>query len=347
MAEYGPPLCKMAASMPTSPAADEITSTRTPALHDPSLHTNRELSWLEFNQRVLDQAVAEHHPLLERVKFLAIVGSNLDEFFMIRVATLRKRQRAGLEQVSPDGLTVSEQLAAIRERAGVMLGDQAACWQNGLRPALAAAGVTFLDTDGYTDKIRRHLAAFFKSDVYPLLTPLAFDPGHPFPFISNRSKNFAVVVRHNRRTKFARVKIPDVLPRFVPVPSKEGLAFAFLEDVIRLNLHELFADVDVVDAHLFRVIRDTDLEIQEDLAGDLLESVDRTLKQMRSGLPSLLEVEAGMPRRVVKTLIENFEIEDDIVVRSDHRLGFSDWASLQHLPFPTLKDVPFAPRTLW
>ena len=118
---------------------------RPPALHDPSLYTNRELSWLEFNQRVLDQAIADYHPLLERMKFLAIVGSNLDEFFMVRVATLLKRQRAGLEQVSPDGLTVSQQLAAIRERATQMMKDQAACWQDRLRPALAEAGVTFLE----------------------------------------------------------------------------------------------------------------------------------------------------------------------------------------------------------
>jgi polyphosphate kinase len=200
---------------------------RTPALHDPLLYTNRELSWLEFNQRVLDQAIADHHPLLERVKFLAIVGSNLDEFFMVRVATLRKRQRAGLEQVSPDGLTVSQQLAAIRDRAVQMMRDQASCWQDLLRPALAEAGVTFLDEDQYTDRVRRHLATYFKSDVFPLLTPLAFDPDHPFPHISNRSKNLAVAIQHNRRTKFARVKIPDILPRFVPVPSSDGPTFAF------------------------------------------------------------------------------------------------------------------------
>jgi len=317
-------------------------------LHDPSLYTNRELSWLEFNQRVLDQATGSYHPLLERVKFLSIVGSNLDEFFMVRVATLRKRQRAGLEQVSPDGLTVSQQLAAIRERAALMLKDQAACWHDHLRPALAQAGIQFLDIDGYTDKTRDHLRRYFKSNIYPLLTPLAFDPGHPFPFISNRSQNFAVVVRHNRRTKFARVKIPGGLPRFVPVPSTtEAASFAFLEDVIRLNLSELFPDVEVVDAHLFRVIRDTDIDVQDDGADDLLESVDRSLRQQRLGPPALLQVEASMPRRVLKILVENFEIEDDIVVRSTDRLGFADWLALHRQPFPSLKDDLFAPRTLW
>ena len=324
-----------------------VTSAAVPALHDPSLYTNRELSWLEFNQRVLDQAIAEYDPLLERVKFIAIVGSNLDEFFMVRAATLLKRQRAGLEQVSPDGLTVSEQLLAIRKRTTTMLKDQAECWAGRLRPALASAGIRFLEIEEYTDKIRSHLAAFFKSDIFPLLTPLAFDPGHPFPFISNRSQNFAVVVRHNRRTKFARVKIPDGLPRFVPVPSTEGPTFAFLEDVIRLNLGELFPDIDVVDAHLFRVIRDTDIEVQEDAADDLLESMDRSLRLQRLGPPSLLQVEASMPRRVLKILIENFEIEDDIVMRSSDRLGFSDWMALCRLPHPSLKDAPFVARSLW
>jgi polyphosphate kinase len=320
---------------------------RPPALHDPTLYTNRELSWLEFNQRVLDQAMTAHHPLLERVKFLSIVGSNLDEFFMVRVASLRKRQRAGLEHVSPDGLTVSDQLTAIRERAGQMMRDQAACWQEQLRPALAAAGITFLEEDQYTDEIRRYLAAYFKTDIFPLLTPLAFDPGHPFPLISNRSKNFAVAVRHNRRTKFARVKIPDLLPRFVPLPSTDGPTFAFLEDVIRQNLHLLFPNVEVLNAHLFRIIRDTDMEIQEDAEGDLLESVDRGLKRLRDAPPSLLQVETTMPKRVLGILVENFEIANDIVVHSKDRLGFADWRALLSLPMPTLKDAPFIPRALW
>ena len=323
------------------------TTGRPPALHDPSLYTNRELSWLEFNQRVLDQAMAEHHPLLERVKFLSIVGSNLDEFFMVRVATLRKRQRAGLEHVSPDGLTVSEQLAAIRERAARMMRDQAACWQERLRPALAGVGISFLEEDQYTDEVRRYLAAYFKTDIFPLLTPLAFDPGHPFPLISNRSKNFAVAVRHNRRTKFARVKIPDLLSRFVPLPSTDGPTFAFLEDVIRQNLHLLFPNVEVLHAHLFRVIRDTDMEIQEDAEGDLLESVDRGLKRLRDAPPSLLQVESTMPKRILTTLVENFEIDLDIVMHSRDRLGFADWRALLALPMPTLKDAPFISRTLW
>jgi polyphosphate kinase len=319
-------------------------------LHDSDLYINRELSWLEFNQRVLDQALDDYHPLLERVKFLAIVGSNLDEFFMVRVATLLRKERAGLGHLSPDGLTVAQQLAAIRRRAAKLLDDQAACWNDVLRPALAEHGIRFLERDDYTDEMRRFIASYFHSEIYPLLTPLAFDPGHPFPLVSNRSKNFAVVVRQGRRTKFARVKVPPLLPRFIPIPrhAAHGAAhtFAFLEDVLRANLGELFPGVTVVDAHLFRVIRDTDMEVP-DGADDLLETVDRTLKQLRHGLPSLLHVESAMPKRVLNILVENFEIKDDVVLRTANRLDFADWRALLRLPLPHLKDTPFVPRTLW
>ncbi|MGE3510476.1 MAG: polyphosphate kinase 1, partial [Vicinamibacterales bacterium] len=307
----------------------------------------------EFNQRVLDQALDEFHPLLERVKFLAIVGSNLDEFFMVRVATHIKKLRAGRETVSAVNVErVSEQLAEMRARAMVMVRDQAACWEERLRPALAEHGVQFLEPSDYTAAVKRFLAGYFRSEIFPLLTPLAFDPGHPFPLISNRSKNLAVVVRHQRRTKFARVKIPPLLPRFVPVPhpshpATPGLAFAFLEDVIRLNLPELFSGIDVVGAHMFRVLRDTDMEVPDDGADDLLESVHRTLQQLRHGAPALLQVEAVMPRRVLNILAENFEIDDSVIMRTAGRLDFSDWMSLHRLPLPHLKDPPFTPRTLW
>jgi polyphosphate kinase len=325
-----------------------------PDLNDPSLYINRELGWLAFNQRVLDQAISDDHPLLERVKFLAIVGSNLDEFFMVRVATLLKKQRAGHDFVSVDGLTVAQQLAAVRERAARMMEAQASCWQERLRPALADHGIRFLEPDEYTDHVRQYTAAYFRSEIFPLLTPLAFDPGHPFPLISNRSKNFALVVRHQRRVKFARVKLPPFLPRFIPVsrvssaPGTSGTVFVFLEDVIRMNLGSLFPGVDVEAAHLFRVIRDTDMEIQDDGATDLLESVDRTLKQLRHGDPALLQVEGTMSERVLNILVENFEIEDDrVVARTDSRLDFSEWMTLHRLPLPHLKDQPFTPRSIW
>jgi polyphosphate kinase len=337
----------------TAGAINVAASTQTQPL-DPSgadAYINRELSWLEFNQRVLDQAMDEAHPLLERLKFLAIVGSNLDEFFMVRVATLLRKERAATGSVSADGLTAAQQLAAIRKRATKLMNDQAMCWTDVLRPALAEQGIVFLEPSDYTDEIRKSLAAYFRSDIYPLLTPLAFDPGHPFPLISNRSKNFAVVVRQGRRTKFARVKVPPLLPRFVPVPrsSARGAArhtFAFLEDVMRLNLGELFPGVPITDAHLFRVIRDSDMEVP-DGADDLLETVDRTLKQLRHALPSLLQVESATPKRVLDILVENFEIKNDVVQRTAHRIDFSDWMALHKLPLPHLKDAPFTPRQLW
>ena len=317
-------------------------------LRDPVHYINRELSWLEFNQRVLDQATSDYHPLLERVKFLAIVGSNLDEFYMVRVATLLKKQRAGAEDLSADGLTPSEQLTAVRRRAARLMEDQAACWSRSLRPALEQHGIRFIDPEHYTDSVRAYLTKYFRREIFPLLTPLAFDPGHPFPFISNRSRNFAIVVRHQRRTKFARVKVPDGLPRFVPLPGATGsMTFVFLEDIIRLNLGDLFPGVEIVSAHLFRIIRDTDMEIREDGADDLLASVDRSLKELRYGTPSLLQVESTMPPRVVTTLVENFEVEEEIVTHSAERLGFSDWIALHRLPLPALKDPLFAPRTLW
>jgi polyphosphate kinase len=334
-----------------STAAVPRSAAATADFSSADLYINRELSWLEFNQRVLDQALDDAHPLLERLKFLAIVGSNLDEFFMVRVATLLRNERAGTGAVSSNGMTVVQQLTAIRRRATKMLNDQAACWNDVLRPALAERGIVFLEPDEYTDEIRRALASYFRSEIYPLLTPLAFDPGHPFPLISNRSKNFAVVVRQGRRTKFARVKVPALLPRFVPVPRQSHRhnarhTFAFLEDVMRINLGELFPGVPVAGAHLFRVIRDSDMEVP-DAADDLLETVDRTLKQLRHGPPSLLQVEAAMPKRVLDILSENFEIKDDVVMRTANRMDFADWMALHKLPLPQLKDTPFTQRTLW
>ena len=319
-------------------------------LKNPTLYINRELSWLEFNQRVLSQALDQAHPLLERVKFLSIVATNLDEFFMIRVSTTQKKLREGIEDVAPDGYNTQQQLEAMRARALRMLQDEAACW-NELRTLLEAEKIYFLESDQWTPGIREYLATHFSREICPVLTPLAFDPGHPFPQISNLSKNFAVVVRHGNRTKFARVKVPDVLPRFVPVPAtlagREGLTFVFLEDVIRANMHELFPGTQVKGAHLFRVVRDADLAIEQDEADDLLESVDRRLKQLRHGAVSLLQVGADMPLRVLNILAENFEVEEDVVVKTSDRLGFGDWMQLTRIHRPELKDAPFSPRVVW
>ena len=334
------------------PAVQPAPAELDPAdLENPALYINRELSWLEFNQRVLLQAVAWHHPLLERVKFLSIVATNLDEFFMVRVATLLRKYRNDLEATSPDGLNTEEQLDAIRVRANRMMADIERCWSDVLRPLLAAERIRILDKDDYTPAVTRYLHDYYQRNIHPVLTPLAFDPGHPFPFISNLSMNLAVVVEQNGRTRFARVKLPDVLPRFVPIPAstvgEKGDTFALLEDVVKLNVASLFPSIEVRGAHLFRIIRDTDMVIQEDEADDLLESVDRTLKELRYGDLSQLLVESSMPSRVLNILIENFELDEDIVTRTEGRMGYGDWNTLARLHRPQLKDPPFSPRTLW
>jgi polyphosphate kinase len=336
---------------PEPPPAPDWTRVDPSDLSNPALYINRELSWLEFNQRVLAQAQDSFHPLLERVKFLGITATNLDEFFMVRIATLLKKYRAGIEDLSPDGLNTEQQLILIRRRAHAMMRECSSCWTASLRPLLAAEGIHFLDPADYTAPIAEHLAQYFRTDIFPVLTPLAFDPGHPFPYISNLSKNLAVVVRHNGRTKFARVKVPDMLPRFIPVPeriaTKPGLSFAFLEDVIEQNIQELFPGTEIRGAHLFRIIRDTDMVIQEDEADDLLETVDRSLKQLKYGALSLLEVDSTMPRRVLNILMENFEVEEDVVVRTADRMGFGDWRTLTRIHRPELKDSAYSPKILW
>ena len=242
-------------------------------------------------------------------------------------------------------------LTMVRARAEEMLREIADCWDNALAPMLRDEEIAIVEPADYTPQVQQFLEEYFSQSVCPVLTPLAFDPGHPFPYISNRSKNFAVVVKGDGRTRFARVKVPDVLPRFVPVPpllaGRRGLTFALLEDVIRLNLGQLFPGVEVVDAHLFRVIRETDIVLQEEEAVDLLESVDQGLREIRHGPPSLLQVDADMPARVLDILIENFEIEREVVLRSPARLGFADWMALTGIERPKLKDAPFVSRALW
>ena len=320
-------------------------------LENPALYINRELSWLEFNQRVLLQAEDERHPLLERVKFLSIVATNLDEFFMVRVATLLRKFRTDSEVLSPDGMSTEQQLDAIRGRAKRMTDDIERCWSDVLRPLLATHRIRILDPTDYTPAVEAYLHDHYRRNIHPVLTPLAFDPGHPFPFISNLSMNLAVAVEHDGRTRFARVKLPDVLARFIPIPAavvgRAGDSFALLEDVVKLNVASLFPGVAVRETHLFRIIRDTDMVIQEDEADDLLESVDRTLKELRYGDLSQLLVEASMPARVLNILIENFEIEEDVVARTDGRMGYGDWSALTKLHRPRLKDKPFSPRALW
>jgi len=334
--------------MPRRPEAAPIDRSD---LKNPALYLNRELSWLDFNHRVLAQATSAVNPLLERVKFLAIVGTNLDEFFMIRVATTLKKLREDIEDVSRDGYNTEELLAAMRTRATQQLDEQAACWDE-LRERLVAERIELLEPDAWSPAVREFLASYFAREVAPVLTPLAFDPGHPFPLISNLSKNFAVVIRHGNRTKFARVKVPDVLPRFISIPEavagKPGATtFVFIEDVIRANMQDLFPGTQVRNAYLFRVIRDADLAIEQDEADDLLETIDRRLRLLRRGAISQLQVDAAMPARVLNILADNFELSDDVILRRAYRVGFGDWLQLTTLHRADLKYAPFSPRSPW
>ena len=299
-----------------------------PDLRDPSLYFDRDLGWLSFNERVLEQAKAGH-PLLERVKFFGIAANNLDEFFMVRLDEADTRARAG---------------------ATAMLDELGRFWQDALHAQLAAERIHILDVAEYTDDDRAYLSRLFNVDVCPVLTPLAFDPGHPFPLVSNRSKNLAVVVEHKGRTKFARVKVPDLLPRFVALPREDGTRrYAMLEDVIRENLGQLFPGVGIRTAHMFRVVRDMEVAVTNprDTAETILEVVDRGLKEQRHGPVSLLEVEHSMPTRVLDLLLENFEASRDVIVRTRGRMGFADWMALSAIPRPDLQDRPLKPAKLW
>jgi polyphosphate kinase len=320
-------------------------------LTDPSLYINRELSWLAFNRRVLAQADDTSHPVLERVRFLSIVGTNLDEFFMIRVSALLRKIRSGMEDVSPDGLSTAEQLARVRTESAEILAQQAACWTRALKPALAERGIHVLERWDMTPAIEGWLESHFMREVWPVLTPLAFDPGHPFPHISNLSKNLAVVVRHGGQTKFARVKLPDIVSRFIALPPhlapNGGTAFVYLEDVVRAHITTLFPGTVVEGAYLFRVVRDADVVIQEDEADDLLESVDEGVRRRRHGALAMLQIDASMPKRVLDILIENFEIDEDCVARTSDRLGFGDWHQLTTLHRPELKYAPFSAPPIW
>jgi polyphosphate kinase len=299
-----------------------------PDLRDPSLYFDRELSWLSFNERVLEQA-RSGHPLLERAKFFGIAANNLDEFFMVRLDQADSRAR---------------------QHATRMLAELSQFWEETLRRQLADEGIIVLDPSEYTDDDRAHLERSFNVDVCPVLTPLAFDPGHPFPLVSNRSKNLAVVVEHKGRTKFARVKVPDLLPRFVALPRVDGVRrFAMLEDVIRENLAQLFPGVGIRTAHMFRVVRDMEVAVTHprDTAETILEVVDRGLREQQHGPVSLLEVDHAMPARVLDLLVENFEANRDVIVRTRGRMGFADWAALAVIARPDLRDEPLKPARVW
>ena len=325
-----------------------------PVPEDAKLFLNRELSQLAFFRRVLEEAQDERNPLLERVKFLSIVGSNLAEFFMVRVAGLKLQIEAGVVELSIDGLTPAQQLGAIRQIALQLMNDARDCL-NSLLPRLEAAGIHVLAYAVLDENQRAQAKHYFDEMVFPVLTPLAYDLGRPFPHISNMSLNLAVIVRDRTGQKrFARVKVPHTLPRLLQisapanVPSQDGpeprdVYFVWLEQVIAEHLPRLFPGMQVADAHPFRVTRDAEMIIQELEAEDLLETIERGVRERRFGSVVRLTTDPNMPDEIRGILIDNFNLEPNDIYTVAPPLGSSDLMQLYSLDRYDLKDLPFLP----
>src|SRR3989339_102999 len=316
---------------------------------------NRDLSWLEFNRRVLEEAINPELPLLDKIKFVSIFFSNLDEFYMIRVAGIKEQLRAKVIDTSIDGLTPIEQLRKIESTIQPMLKQLSNFWQGEIIPQLKENKIyIYNNLDEINKEERAALNQYFQKEIYPVLTPLAFDPGRPFPYISNLSLSFALLIKKPSGEKhFARVKVPGILPRLLRVDSivksksKNGTngvyKYIWIGDLIKLNLHLLFPGLDIVEAYRFRITRDTDLEIQEDEADDLLQMIEENIKQRKFGSVVRLEVEKQMPEYMIDTLIENLEISRDDLHVIDGNLGLSDVILLYDLQLPHLKEKPLHP----
>ena len=328
-----------------------------PDLTNPALYINRETSWLAFNERVLDQARDPRWPLLERLKFLAIYSSNLDEFFMIRVSGLHEQlEAAALVEASPDGLSARDQLTRIAQIVRAQLDTAARVLGDELLPGLAARGIRIRDWDTLDADTKRQARKYFRRSVFPVVTPLAVDPGHPFPFLSNLSLSLAVEARdpQTKERKFARIKVPEILPRFLPLESLDpsrGAAgaegstdFLPLEQLLAANLDELFPGMEILGTYPFRVTRDMDFDILEEEAADLLSIVDREVRRRRFGACVRLEVSRGIPERVRRLLMEKLAIDDEDVYEVSAPLGLRALMSLAALPRHDLRDPPFVPR---
>ncbi|WP_245160877.1 RNA degradosome polyphosphate kinase [Blastococcus sp. CT_GayMR16] len=309
---------------------------------------NRELSWLDFNARVLELAEDDTLPLLERVKFLAIFASNLDEFYMVRIAGLKRRQTTGLTVRSPDGLTIREQLELVTQRTQDLVQRQAEVFIKDITPRLEDAGIRIVHWEDLADDDARRLREYFRDQVFPVLTPLAVDPAHPFPYISGLSLNLAVSVRDpdSGVAHFARVKVPNNVPRFVQVgPVAETATFLPLEDLIAAHLPALFPGLDVVSHHLFRVTRNADLEVEEDRDEDLLQALERELARRRFGPAVRLEVTETMDPQILEVLLSEMEMKPHDVLQVPGLLDLSALWALYALDRPELKDEPFVPAT--
>ena len=325
-------------------------------LDNPRWYLSRELSWLEFNRRVLQEALDSRTPLIERLKFLAIFSSNLDEYFMVRVAVTKQQIEAEVNKRTPDGRTPAQQLQDIGKRLRPMIKQAHQFFQQDLRPQLLERGIFLLDYADLNADQRTYLDRYFKEQVFPVLTPLAVDSGHPFPYISNLSLNLAVEIQEKDASEshFARVKVPKVLPRFVQLPAKlcpkmpaeEGAkpapahwAGVPMEQVISHNIAALFSGMEVKDCYPFRITRNADLSVEEDEADDLMLAIEQELRKRRLGGSVVrLELVAGMEPGMRATLMNELKIQEKDVYEIESPLGLADLMSFMSLPLPDLKD---------
>jgi polyphosphate kinase len=324
------------------------------SLDDSTLYMNRELSLLEFQRRVLEEAYDPKNKLLERVKFIGIVSSNIDEFFMVRVAAMKQKLAKGSQDLSIDGRTVPQQLAAVALSAAELVTRLYDCFQNAVLPELTANNIVIADYTTLNDKERAAVNRYYMEAVFPVLTPLAFDPGRPFPHISNLSLNLAIVLRDTDGTRhFARVKVPEGLPQLVAVPSARragksngngaGLKFVWIERLIAANLKSLFPGLEVLEAHPFHVTRDAEVAIQELESDDLLETVEEAVWRRRFRQAVRLQTDSGISQHLLDILVENLELTTDEVCRVPGPLDLGRLRQIAFLEFNALRDEPFDP----
>lgn len=325
---------------PVTPSANPVKSA----------YFNRELSWLAFNRRVLEQAQSDRHPLLERVKFLAIVSSNLDEFFEIRVAGIIQQVDSGVTEPSVDGLGPKESLRRIHSVVGSLVEDQYDCWHNQLLPALAAEGIVFKTAAELTPAELNWVSAYFQEQVYPVLTPLALDQSHPFPQLGNKTLNVIVSLDNPATPEIenlaAILPVPRILPRLVPIdPAGTGAQqrFVFLSEIIKLCAGEFFPGYRVNGAHAFRVTRNSDLYIDEEESENLLKKIEEELRNLRRGAAVRLEIEEGVDDGIFTTLCEHLDLSHEYVFRLNGPLNLLRLMSLADIERPDLKYPPFTP----
>jgi polyphosphate kinase len=323
-----------------------------PSLVEPALYINRELAWIRFNRHVLDEAMDTSHPLLERVKFLAIFSNNLDEFFMVRVSGLQRQLTKGVRKFPADGMTPAQQLDGIQQMLLPELEQEYRCWHDDILPKLALTGIhihAYRDLDEHQKTLMHR---FFVDEIFPVLTPLAFDSSHPFPFISNLSLNLAIIVRDSSKKEFfARVKVPtNLFSRLIRVPDSDGncrndqnVHFVYLEEIIAAHLDMLFPGLEMVASFPFRITRDADPEIELDDASDLLTTVEEIMEQRAHGNPVRIEVESSMHNSICHMLEKKLVVTSAMIHRVGHPVGMADLMQLLSLDRPDLKDAPFAP----